>query len=574
MCSVDGFTGDPGFTIEQFGKFNEERGPDGTNYYKTPELSIAHSLLAISPNAQQIQQPMVDYRNGNVLAYNGEIYGLPDDVFDTQWLFDKLQSDGVSGLKYNVNGMWAFAFYEPLKQKLHLCRDHFGVKPMYYMVLDDQLFFSSTPKPLYATLNFKGIGVKEDRVGKIMFDENDRFLFGTQTPYRHIKKLAAGQILTWDLAHKKFIATDTMWGNDKTRFSLITNLNWDPEELKELMVRAVGEVGHQVGVKKAVSLSGGLDSTLIASINKNQDNIIACTTSFEERLNYYDTTNSLMYEESRMAAETAKILGMECFTKQLPLDYNTAIQETYYKLGVPMWDRARVVPRYWNVLNAKKQDAKIYMVGDLADELVTGYSGDYDYFRITKPWVSKELFNKFGEISKKYRDMQRYVPTHVLADDGINNKLFLRIMMHSDGFCTTVDHLAGSQGMESRVPFLHQELAKYLMTIPSAIKLFVPFEWKGEQRSIYKGIYKYVFREFMAEHLPDHVRLRKNKAGFAAPWNSRNRELNRSIGQEDMNLQKKQAQTFFKIGVDQEPVFQYNDESIVYNITDGVENDG
>lgn len=197
MCSIDGFTGTQPFTIEQFGAFNAERGPDGTNYYKTPDVSIAHSLLAISPNANMIQQPVVDHTTGNVLAYNGEIYGLEPGTFDTQWLFDLLQKEGIGALKYNVNGMWAFVYYEPIAGTITLCRDHFGVKPLYYMDLDGELFFASTPKPLYATLNELYGSVTIDGTSKKKWEKNDRFLFGTSTPFKHIKKVAAGQIMVW-----------------------------------------------------------------------------------------------------------------------------------------------------------------------------------------------------------------------------------------------------------------------------------------------------------------------------------------------------------------------------------------
>ena len=572
MCSVDGFTGNQPFTIEQFASYNQNRGPDATNYYKTPEVSIAHSLLAISPNVQMISQPIVEHKTGNVLAYNGEIYGVPG--FDTEWLFDKINNESVARLKNNVNGMWAFAYYEPLKYTITLCRDHFGVKPLYYMVHDGELFFSSTPKPLYAVLNGLGKNVSFDKTGKRVFEENDRFLFGTTTPFKYIKKLGPGQILIWSLQKKEFIASDSMWGNDRSKFSLLTNLNWDPEELKELMVKCITEVGTAPGIKKAVSLSGGLDSTLIASINRNQDNLFCATMAYEERKNYWDTTNSKMFDESKLAIQTAKDYDLEIKVKTMPMDFNVHTQQAYWDLGVPMWDRNRIVPRHLNVLNAKENGAKIYMVGDLADELVSGYSGDFDYFRDSKPWLNREMFIKFGEVSKKYELMREYFPLHSFADDGINNKLFTRIMMHSDGFCTTIDHLCGAHGIESRVPFLHQELARYLMTIPSAIKLYVPFDVEPQQRNVYKGIYKYVFREFMKDYLPPHIIDRKNKAGFAAPWNSRNRQLNHMIGEEDLELVKTQSRKFYQIGVDLQPVFEYNDDSIVYNISNGEVEDG
>ena len=87
MCSIDGYTGESPFTIEQYGSLNANRGPDGTNYYKSPQISIAHSLLAIQPNLNNLMQPVENELTGNVLAYNGEIFGHPE-YFDTEQIMD------------------------------------------------------------------------------------------------------------------------------------------------------------------------------------------------------------------------------------------------------------------------------------------------------------------------------------------------------------------------------------------------------------------------------------------------------------------------------------------------------
>ena len=96
MCSIEGFTGPQPFTIEDYTKFNKDRGPDDTNYWSDQYVSFGHNLLAISTNKSKKTQPYVTDK-GNVLIYNGEIFGLEDDVFDTEWLANKMLSkDEVS----------------------------------------------------------------------------------------------------------------------------------------------------------------------------------------------------------------------------------------------------------------------------------------------------------------------------------------------------------------------------------------------------------------------------------------------------------------------------------------------
>ena len=179
MCSIEGFTGPQPFTIEDYTKFNKDRGPDDTNYWKDDIVQFGHNLLSISPNKTNKIQPYVTDK-GNVLIYYGEIFGL-GDTFDTEWLANKIEDEGIQSLKHGVNGMWAFVWYEPKNNRLWLVRDHFGVKPLYYLEQGTDLFFSSTPKPLYAVLN-KYSSLEIDDKKMHYFQKCDRFMPGSLIP--------------------------------------------------------------------------------------------------------------------------------------------------------------------------------------------------------------------------------------------------------------------------------------------------------------------------------------------------------------------------------------------------------
>ena len=84
MCSIEGTT-DKSVDIKKFTHFNKNRGPDGTNHFKDDWIQLGHNYLAISPNKENKIQPYVSPK-GNILLFNGEIYGLPKGTFDTQWL--------------------------------------------------------------------------------------------------------------------------------------------------------------------------------------------------------------------------------------------------------------------------------------------------------------------------------------------------------------------------------------------------------------------------------------------------------------------------------------------------------
>jgi asparagine synthase (glutamine-hydrolysing) len=541
MCSVDGFTGKQPFTLEQYASINQDRGPDCTNYWSDGRVHIAHSLLKIQENPSNLAQPLE--RNGKVLSYNGEIYGI--DGFDTEYLFNLLDQGDWTTIKYQMNGMWAFSFYDSQNETITLCRDHFGVKPLYYMVINGEIFWSSTPKTLIATLKALEYEVEQEEYYENFDIFTDAFWLSPYTRFRYIKRLGPGQIVNWSVKHRKILTYDTIWGAD---FSLAPNLLYDPDEYKELAERCIREACTAPNVRKCISLSGGLDSTLIASLNKHQDNLFCSTVEFERYVD--DDTKIELIQESVSAEKTAKALNLEITKKLIDRNYTQHLSEVNERLGDSMWISSRTVPRLENIRNAKAHGAKIYITGDLADELVTGYGGHSWYFNM------KEFTNEVWDpINEKHCELPFHVvhpticdertfldyvhrhnasevlqwfPVHAFGMDLINNNLFIKLLSSTDSFCGLTDGLAGSFGMESRVPFLHQELAKYILTIPSAHKLRFP--WNREKRdkltvatgqSRRAGRYKWLIREELREHIPPHVLYDFNKVGFSTPWKSR-----------------------------------------------------
>ena len=84
MCSIEGTT-DKSVDIKKFTRYNKSRGPDATHYWSDHWVQFGHNYLQISPNPERKTQPFVTPK-GNVLLFNGEIYGLPEGTFDTEWL--------------------------------------------------------------------------------------------------------------------------------------------------------------------------------------------------------------------------------------------------------------------------------------------------------------------------------------------------------------------------------------------------------------------------------------------------------------------------------------------------------
>ena len=559
MCSVEGFTGKHDFTIEEYSKFNECRGPDGTTYYKDNYINLGHSLLAISPNETPLRQPW-KMSDGNYLVWNGEIFGLEDGVFDTAWLSETIVNDSLASLKYKHNWMGAGAIYDLKNLTITLFRDHFGVKPMYYMELDGDFFFSSTARPLMAVVNQKRSeeGITRDEKTWRVFQKNDRHLFGRFTQMERIRRLAPGEILTYDLRQMKFVSRDTFWGR---QWTLHSDFKWTPSEMEKRFIEDMNEVCHAPGVKKTISMSGGLDSTLIASLVKEQDELDVQSVKYDDFRNEDDTVNTNMLDEYEIAKAAAEDMELDFNTTYIPYHHQDLVSKGQFALSLPQWDRNRWTARYANIAAAKERGSKIYIVGDGADELLTGYNGDYDYFGRVKgrPAMDDHTMKYYAQHDSKWQEIYSSMPQGLFGHDLINNRLFVRMMQHVDSFATTVDHLCGNFGMESRMPFLAQKLSKYLLTIPSAYKLHVPFDIEPKERDFLMGHYKGLIRDHMRHHLPDIVTERKTKIGFATPWNARNDKHNIDLAEADWGIFQSQANKYFKFGVDFNNELEDND---------------
>ena len=590
MCSIEGTT-NTDFDISQFTEINKNRGPDGTNFFKDEEVNFGHNLLAISPNPTNKIQPYVS-KKGNVLLYNGEIYGLDKDTFDVEWLADRLDNEGVMSLADGVNGMWAFAWYEPHKKMITLCRDHFGQKPLYYTEFNDNLYFSSTTATLNSLIyqenvNPSHIGNIEEMpfmgsnlrkgTNKNFLDNlniNDGFNSGPWTLGNGIYKLTPGQVLTFHVDNKKWGPVRTLWST----FKIKANFLWNKWELEEILTKYIRDVGTARGIKKTISLSGGLDSSLIAAICKDNDNISVSSVHWEDKNIKSNDPSRHMMDEIQLSKETSKWLGLDHYVTEIPHDNELYHEEVYTSMyGVPSWDIQRLLPRFYNITQAAKNGNKIYMTGDCADELLTGYNGDFFYHEkgpltiedLKRKIYADDDYDRRHESDKGtprywwWKDIRMTIPRNVWGDDNINNHLFYRLLTHCDGFATVVDHMCGYYGMESRMPFLHQSLVKYLINIPGAQKLFIPFEdvphstYKKKKEYLWfmMGHYKGILRTYMKKYYTKNVLNKKKKTGFSNPWNARDGDRNSKMRLHQYKWQKQFVQ---KELVDYKDVFLYN----------------
>ena len=163
-------------------------------------------------------------------------------MIDTLWLSAQLSpkainnkmdhpainTEGFADFYDDVDGMWAFSYYNPHARTILLCRDHFGVKPLYYLEFRGNLFWSSTMKPLIAVLRHYGKMQFIDNVGFKM-READCWHIPPHTHINGIRCMYPGQYMTWSIDEGRFTRKNgCLWR--EADWDLSPNYNYDPEE--------------------------------------------------------------------------------------------------------------------------------------------------------------------------------------------------------------------------------------------------------------------------------------------------------------------------------------------------------
>jgi len=283
------------------------RGPDNSNLIKVDEFACLGStrLSMTDPNPRS-HQPMRDELNGNSISFNGEIYNFLNlksrlssqgirfnTESDTEVLLKGLSTFGTDFLKL-VNGMFAFAFYENRTKTIYLCRDNLGKKPLYYVTQDENIYWSSSMR----TLQSKKIGFDLNISGLISY----LALGYTIDPFTiqdEITALSPGSILEVKLENSSLRVKEFRIPKFSTLLD-VENIN-----LRETIQAAIDSriEGHD---KVAISLSGGMDSTIVALGTKKTGKGVKTYSA-----NFPDSDKDRYNIDSSAAELIARNLGLE-----------------------------------------------------------------------------------------------------------------------------------------------------------------------------------------------------------------------------------------------------------------------
>lgn len=277
MCGLAGTIG-RGIRLDDAGtvaatRALHHRGPDdaGVVHIDTTaesRLTLVSTRLAILDPTPAGHLPMVDPDSGAALAFNGEIYnhrelrrGLRHRAFrsttDTETLLHLLQERGRSGLDA-LEGMYAFAFWDPRRRQLLLARDPAGEKPLYWTVRSGGLAFASEVHALVAT---GLVDVRVDRVGLATYLANG-FVVAPSTILEGVHALLPGEHLLVD-ADGALVERRSHWALPAEQATVADDAT--ERELAGAMERSTLACAES-DVPIGVFLSSGLDSATVAAV--------------------------------------------------------------------------------------------------------------------------------------------------------------------------------------------------------------------------------------------------------------------------------------------------------------------
>jgi len=474
------------------------RGPDGEGFFTEGIVGIGHRRLSIIDLSTAGHQPMLTGDGRFVLSYNGEVYNFQELRAELQAMGYQFRSRTDSEVVLyawaawgpkaldRLNGMFAFAIWDRRAQELVLARDRYGVKPLYYTETPGAFLFGSEVKAMLAHPDMRAELDPEALLEYMTFQN----FFTDRTLFKGVKLLPAGCWLTLT-ADRKQSHVQRYWDYAFTEPNSAESIDQYAEELDRLFRQAVNrQLVSDVPV--GAYLSGGMDSGSITAIAARQiDNLRTFTIGFD----LHSASGIELGFDERDAAEHMSYL----------------FKTEHYEMVLKAGDMERVLPRmvwhleeprvgqsYPNFFAAQlaSKFGKVVLAGSGGDELFGGYpwryyravvNDDFEHYidkyyrywqRLIPNTVIRNVFEPIWQKVDKvwtrdiFRDVfSRHAASLTRPEDYINHSLYFEAKTFLHGLLVVEDKLSMAHGLETRVPFLDNDLVDFAMRLPATTKL-------------------------------------------------------------------------------------------------------
>lgn len=583
----------------------ESRGPDSQGFFFDDHVGLAHNRLAIIDLTDAGAQPMTDQESGLVVCFNGEIYNHLEireqlakegvsfsSHSDTETLLKAWKAWGKKAIDH-LNGMFAFAIWDPRNKTTFIVRDRLGIKPLYYHKLESgELIFASELKGLTAHSKFKK-ALNYQAV-------EDYLSFGhipdPLTIYQNVHKLPPAHLL--EINPQGQLKLDSYW---QVSFQHRYQGSFEDakHEYRQKFEEAV-KLQLMSDVPLSGFLSGGVDSSSIVAVmaEHSSEQISTCSIGFEEA----------KFDESSYALEVAKAYNSKHYTHTETLDEHHLIEQILETYDEPFADSS-AVPTL-KLCKMARTHCTVALSGDGGDELLGGYSWYQSYLNnlqrkrsipaaLRKPGMGKllntmlaslpfsnisksiskfaeftnedfELFMAFQNYMKPFQKQQVYADRfkrelggyassnrfiELAQSDRYYDDLSFAQLIDFDCYLpsdilTKTDRASMEHSLEVRVPFLDHTFVEWCSGLPSEFKL-----------QLQQG--KYIHKKCMEDKLSQDI-LYRPKQGFTIPLE---RWLSEGLRPELNKL--RQQSMLYDMGIFEQASFSKQLDQQMRNLKDG-----
>lgn len=542
MCGIAGSVRFP-LPLEEIKTALKHRGPDEQNTWQDESVQLINTRLAIQELSPAGKQPME--LDQLVMVFNGEIYNhfelrkkynlTCQSHSDTETLLHLFRRLGINMLN-ELDGMFAFCLYDRSSATLWLARDRAGEKPLYYFREDEKFFFASELNAITPWVNTK---VDDLKISNFL---TVGYLVGDETPFQKVWQLPAGHMARLSIADHS-LKVSSWW-------SVLTSYEQKPfagsfkeaiEHTDVLLERSVKRRMVSSDLEVGAFLSGGIDSGLIAAYAARQ----------VPRLRTFTVSFDGLYNEGPAAREVARHLGTVHEEIIIGLeDLENDIETIFRNYGEPIMDDS-IIPSYYVAREAKK-NLSVVLTGDGGDELFGGYRRHVAFNKVdflsnrlkswTAPFFKKMpfprkklhgynyLYRLMGLFAREWDDVYFAATIDLLHDfseeflirpdlkrygaviepvvgknwNGLHKIMYLdNVLLLQNILMKKMDIATMAHSLESRSPFLSNELLKWAPSVPESFKV------KGAST-------KYLLRELSKKYLPARISSQP-KRGFEIP---------------------------------------------------------
>lgn len=509
--------------LERMSAIQRHRGPDDSGVWLSSHVGFSHARLSII-DLENGRQPMIKTEAGRSFAivYNGELYNTEElrkdlvkqghsffTTSDTEVILTGYMEYGPDFVK-RLNGIFAFAIADPVRDCLCLFRDRAGVKPLFYTIRDEELFFASELKGILAV---PGIRPVVDRKGL-----NEIFSIGPARTsgcgiFQGIEELLPGHML--------------LLGRDGASLKCYWRLESHPHEdsyektIEKTSFLIQDSIRRQMvsDVPICTFLSGGVDSSLVsavcaAELKKQGKQLHTFSFDFTDNDKYFKASSFQPSQDRPYVDLMVKFLDsdhhyLECSSlTQADRLYDSVLAHDLPAMG-------DVDSSMLHFCSLVKNYNKVALTGECADEIFGGYPWFHkeECFKArTFPWtidlkarqvVLKDEFLDYLGMEEYVREAyeKSVAQTPVLSSDSpvearrreisyLNLRWFMQTLLNR------MDRASMYSGLEARVPFADHRIIEYVWNVP----------WEMKTRD---GVVKNLLRQAGRGLLPDEILFRK-----------------------------------------------------------------